>query len=825
MSWAIATAAASNSVGSVHYSTGGPSSIGSAGAQLARSAAQAQAAAAALSEAPAPPSTSFTAPEGQYTLAKEINVDPKAYVGWSPSERDTPIRMHVHLLPKPRRNALAQNPGASFTSLGRSRSALSIISDSEASTLSGSVVTGPGGGRRPSASGPGGGSGPDSLDISAGSASQSQGRLGGLFQTARRNKAKSLLSKSNSTFVARLQTIEHLAEAIRDGTYPTAREVIHAVGESASASSVHPAAAAAATPPTAADAASQSATGAGNGGYSGDQTGTATDGTGKESATPPAPKKRGGFFSRSSSKANIHAGLSSSTTPSSSAAPSVSHTPAPSAPVSGTATPSHVSPDASVAADPVPQVPKDHFAWIVMNLGRSSVWTDEHDSKTIFSRLHFIRAIPTCVVVNPTTVSADRVDVILGFATGDLFWYEAIHHRYNRINKFGILHGKAVTQVLWVPGSDSLFLAAFADGTILLLDKDREDREIDGKDKDKDKDKSGDAEDLVTEGRVADEFEVNRPRKAHKHNPLAVIRLGRFVHGCGKAISDMAFSPDGLHLAVTGLDGCLRIINFKEERIVDTFKSFFGGLLCVTWSPDGKLVLTGGQDDLISVWSFKERRLIARCRGHTSWVSQIVFDHWRCDTRNYRFGSVGQDGKLLFWDFPVKGHSRMGRHQTLATLRTHSFNDSSFRQRAMSGGSYSGVAGSSTVHLPGTAVGKPRREFALHPSVPANEVPTIEPIMIETVSVLPLWSLAFTPDAALVVEKRGRILVWQRPPMSPLAPTSPDAHAPPPQQAIHLRLPTNATSIGEASDTSFAGESTLRSRAASALSTSVQQQA
>lgn len=45
--------------------------------------------------------------------------------------------------------------------------------------------------------------------------------------------------------------------------------------------------------------------------------------------------------------------------------------------------------------------------------------------------------------------------------------------------------------------------------------------------------------------------------------------------------------------------------------------------------------------------------LVARCQGHNSWVSAVAFDPWRCDDRNYRFGSVGEDARLLLWDFSV----------------------------------------------------------------------------------------------------------------------------------------------------------------------------
>lgn len=71
------------------------------------------------------------------------------------------------------------------------------------------------------------------------------------------------------------------------------------------------------------------------------------------------------------------------------------------------------------------------------------------------------------------------------------------------------------------------------------------------------------------------------------------------------------------------------------------------------WSPDGMYVLTGGQDDLLSIWSVPDRQIVARCQGHDSWVTAVAFDPWRCDDRNYRFGSVGDDCKLLLWDFSV----------------------------------------------------------------------------------------------------------------------------------------------------------------------------
>lgn len=90
-----------------------------------------------------------------------------------------------------------------------------------------------------------------------------------------------------------------------------------------------------------------------------------------------------------------------------------------------------------------------------------------------------------------------------------------------------------------------------------------------------------------------------------------------------------------------------------QIRLLDLYASYYGGFICVCWSPDGKYVLTGGQDDLVSIWSVTEATIVARCHGHQSWVTAVCFDPWRCDDKNYRFGSVGEDCRLLLWDFSV----------------------------------------------------------------------------------------------------------------------------------------------------------------------------
>ncbi|KAG0228869.1 hypothetical protein BGX31_006427 [Mortierella sp. GBA43] len=229
----------------------------------------------------------------------------------------------------------------------------------------------------------------------------------------------------------------------------------------------------------------------------------------------------------------------------------------------------------------------------------------------------------------------DHLDVIIGFSTGDIIWFNPLSNKYCRLNKQqhleckAIIKDSAVTMIRWLPGSESQFMASFQDGTIVVMDKDREDNTF-----------------SASTPPHENSFHTTRPKNG-KHNPIS------HWHICRKPVTAFAFSPDLQHAAVVAMDGGLRIIDFRDEQLIETFQSYFGALNCVCWSPDGRYILTGGQDDLVTIWSFKDMKIVARCQGHQSYVTGVAFDPWRCDERNYRFGSVGEDAKLLLWDFSV----------------------------------------------------------------------------------------------------------------------------------------------------------------------------
>ncbi|KEZ39469.1 hypothetical protein SAPIO_CDS9334 [Scedosporium apiospermum] len=315
----------------------------------------------------------------------------------------------------------------------------------------------------------------------------------------------------------------------------------------------------------------------------------------------------------------------------------------------------------------------------------------------------------------------------------------------------GVINATPVSEIKWIPGSENLFLAAHMDGSLIVYDKEKEDAAFNASEESASS--SGEVAAQPSSGKrvnYSKQIEVNKSvySKNQKSNPVALWKVSN------QRINAFAFSPDNRHLAVVSEDGTLRIIDYLKERLLDLFYSYYGGLTCVCWSPDGKYVLTGGQDDLISIWSVAESAIVARCQGHQSWVTAVAFDPWRCDDRNYRFGSVGEDCRLCLWDFNVgmihrpKAVSVLHRasisskltnpQQRLETTNTKSSN----RGRAGSNASADGEEDIS--------------ESVSHPVEPRSRTAMLPPVSTQVVDTHPIAWLEFTEDSVMTSCKSGK---------------------------------------------------------------------
>ncbi|KAG0701508.1 WD40 repeat-like protein [Suillus ampliporus] len=394
--------------------------------------------------------------------------------------------------------------------------------------------------------------------------------------------------------------------------------------------------------------------------------------------------------------------------------------------------------------------------FLFYNTGKAFLWIEVGaKAKEPLTRISF-SAHPTCHDVNPSTASSERLDVIIGFSTGDLIWFDPISSRYCRLNKQGAISSSTCTAVRWVPSSPTLFLVSHADGTIIVYDKEREDGLF----------TANIPNGPTNTPHITVNANVHPTSESDEWDPLSTIfvtpppwhpeAVGRGEKGVAaknpvshwrlsrRGVVDFVFSPDVKYIAAISEDGCLRVIDPLAEQLVDCYASYFGALTSVAWSPDGRFILTGGQDDLLTIFSPWEQRVVARCQGHSSFVSSVAFDELRCDGRTYRFGSVGEDNKLILWDFSSGALHRpkhLGSHHPRISMSS----SISLAYRRGTG---------STIQLSATRY---------HAAPSRNEVSIVQPVLIKQLDADLLTSLTFLPRALLTASKAGHVRLWVRP--------------------------------------------------------------
>ncbi|KAK3678595.1 hypothetical protein LTR78_001893 [Recurvomyces mirabilis] len=387
---------------------------------------------------------------------------------------------------------------------------------------------------------------------------------------------------------------------------------------------------------------------------------------------------------------------------------------------------------------------------VFANVNRALLWLDlTSDLKTeALTKVLFTKAFALCHDVNQFTKSQTHLDVVIGFNTSDIIWYEPISQKYARLNKNGMINPMPIESIHWLPNKENLFLAAHMDGTLVVYDKEKEDAEFVPED-------ASPGDNGSENGHPKNKFQVKKSvqSKNQKTNPVAAYSVSNMK------INQTAFSPDGSLLAIVCDDGCLTILDYINERVLDVYRSYYGGLLCVTWSPDGRYVLTGGQDDLVSIWSLADQALVARCVGHDSWVTDVQFDPWRCDERNYRFGSVGEDCRLLLWDFSV---GMLGRPKAVS-MRNRGTSVASHipMDRTISHNSVGRIRSNSSRTQ--TDVQNIDGQDSVHAVDSMRSTAVLPPVMSKSADGHPLSWVGFEEHCIITSCKDGHIREWDRP--------------------------------------------------------------
>src|SRR5713101_7590702 len=124
------------------------------------------------------------------------------------------------------------------------------------------------------------------------------------------------------------------------------------------------------------------------------------------------------------------------------------------------------------------------------------------------------------------------------------------------------------------------------------------------------------------------------------------------------AVSSVAWSPDGKHIASGSADGIVKVWDATSVHILLTYKGHKDVVNSVAWSPDGKHIASASADGTVQVWDATSGHILLTYKGHTAAVSSVA---WSPDGK--RLASASSDQTVQVWD-ATSGH-------TLLTYKGH----------------------------------------------------------------------------------------------------------------------------------------------------------
>jgi WD40 repeat protein len=122
-------------------------------------------------------------------------------------------------------------------------------------------------------------------------------------------------------------------------------------------------------------------------------------------------------------------------------------------------------------------------------------------------------------------------------------------------------------------------------------------------------------------------------------------KLSREIKASKATVWTLAFSPDGKKLASAGDDKIIRIWDVETGSLLRELKGHTMNVWNVQFSPDGKRLASGSFDTLVKIWEVESGKLLSDLPGHTEAVVALAFN-----AAGDMLASTSDDKTIRLWD-------------------------------------------------------------------------------------------------------------------------------------------------------------------------------
>ncbi|KAG7821787.1 hypothetical protein KL928_000262 [Ogataea angusta] len=275
----------------------------------------------------------------------------------------------------------------------------------------------------------------------------------------------------------------------------------------------------------------------------------------------------------------------------------------------------------------------------------------EDDAKEIDVEIPLLKVVFSSSIITAfssfhytTTSGESNLDILVAFASGDIFWLSFPKLKYSRWNKNSKLKNKPVLSLQWSQ-CGSFAVAGFADGEVMVFHRDFEDAEV--------------YEENKSASQKSRYMTILKSLNSQQtgSNPVSHYKFSY------KAITKLRYHPTYPNIwTIASDDGFVRLFDFFSEVITDIVPSYYGGILDIDITRDGRYMICGGEDAFVSIYEFSILgggasahgllKLVARLEGAKSWVRGVCVDYFKTTPGVlYRIGTVGDDETIRFYEF------------------------------------------------------------------------------------------------------------------------------------------------------------------------------